>query len=90
MSLRFTKRVSEHLNSADFSTCRYIDTSHNVGWLIATHEAERYGASIDNGIKISPGHAYYINLDTMIVSFAKLQVRTIRFNACFIGASSKL
>ena len=35
---------------------------------MAIHESERYGSSIDNGIKISPGYTYYVNLDMMNVS----------------------
>ena len=43
----------------------YSDSRVNVGWVLAVHEAETHGASVDNGINISPGYAYYINLDTM-------------------------
>ena len=43
----------------------YSDAQSNVGWILAAHESERYGASVNNGIHISPGYAYYINLDTM-------------------------
>eukprot|EP00116_Pleurobrachia_bachei_P005419 sb/3465681/ len=43
----------------------YFYNSSNVGWVMAIHESERYGSSIDNGIKISPGYTYYVNLDMM-------------------------
>ena len=49
----------------------YSDPRDNVGWVLATHESERYGASVNNGIHISPGYAYYINLDTMNIRASK-------------------
>ena len=49
----------------------YFDDRH-PGWIIATHEHQRYGSSIDSGGKIAPGFVYSMNINTMIVSTINL------------------